>query len=403
MRLTSRTRSIPKSPIGAHAHLLDQVPADRPLLDLSQGAPGFPPAPEVSARMAAVAHAVDGSRYSPIRGLPHVRQAVLADPQSAYEGGLELDDICITTGCNQAFAHVVSALAEPGDEIILIEPYYFNHDMWLGLDGLTPVYLRPANGLIPTAAELEAVITDRTRAVVVVTPGNPTGYVASPEEIEAVAEVAQQHGFALILDETYRSFVPGASPHSLFSRPGWRDTVVSLHSFSKDLAIPGCRVGAIVGSSALIDEVAKIIDCVTICPPRIGQEAVHAGLTEAQAWRAAKVVEIAEKQHRFETVFAATPGGFELSSAGAYYGWVRHPFSSMATPDLVEALLIEQGVLTIPGTAFMGHDAHMIRFSFANAEVERLDELGERLTAFADGRGVGTPIDSVAGWTRPSR
>ena len=99
-----------------------------------------------------------------------------------------------------------------------------------------------------------------------------------------------------------------------------------------------------------------------------------------------KVDEIAAKQQRFEEVMAAKPGGFELLSAGAYYGWVSHPFANVSTSDVVEALLLEQGVLTIPGTAFMPTDEQRIRFSFANAELAELDELPARLSAFADSR-----------------
>ena len=160
--------------------------------------------------------------------------------------------------------------------------------------------------------------------------------------------------------------------------------MVSLHSFSKDLAIPGQRVGAIVGSPELLTEVAKLMDCVAICAPIIGQEAAHAGLTEATQWRHEKVAEIAEKQSRFEAAMATAPGGFVLHSAGAYYGWVEHPFVHTPTPDIVEQLLLEQGILVIPGTAFMPGDTNMMRFSFANIEIDRLDELKDRLTEFAE-------------------
>lgn len=160
--------------------------------------------------------------------------------------------------------------------------------------------------------------------------------------------------------------------------------MVSLHSFSKDLAIPGQRVGAIVGAPELLAQVAKLIDCVTICAPRIGQEAAHAGLTEAGKWRTEKVAEIAEKQARFTDVMAGRPGGFELVSAGAYYGWVRHPLSGIPTETVVKRLLVEQGVLTISGTAFMPEDEQMIRFSFANADVQRLGELATRLIDLTD-------------------
>ena len=387
MRLQKRTLNQPNSPIGAHAHLLDQVPSHRPLLDLSQGAPGFAPAPAVQQRMADIAHHPDGSRYGPIRGLTHLREALLDDLRSTYDGDLTVDDICITAGCNQAFAMVVNAIAEVGDEIILTMPYYFNHDMWLGLEGMTSVHLEPADGLNPTVEEANALVTDRTRAFVLVSPGNPTGNILTPARLAEFAAFAERRDIVLIIDETYRSFVPGsAAPHGLFTSDTWRDHVVSLHSFSKDLAIPGQRVGAVVGSPELLVEVAKLIDCVTICPPRIGQEAAHAGLTEAGEWRRSKIADIAKKQARFEKVLADRPGGFVLHSAGAYYGWVEHPFVGEDTPTVVERLLLEQGILVIPGTAFMTGDTNMLRFSFANIDIDRLDELTGRLTEFAANR-----------------
>ena len=387
MKLQKRTLTQPNSPIGAHEHLLKDIPEDRPLLDLSQGAPGFAPAPEVQERMAAIARDPDGSRYGPIRGLDHLREALLDDLRSDYGGNLTVDDVCITAGCNQAFAMVVNAIAAPGDEVILTVPYYFNHDMWLGLEGLSAVYLEPADGLNPTVGEAEALVTERTRALVLITPGNPTGNVLTPDRLAEFAAFAERRDIVLVIDETYRSFVPGSqAPHELFAGERWREHVVSLHSFSKDLAIPGQRVGAIVGSPELLVEVTKLIDCVTICPPRIGQEAAHAGLTQAAEWRDAMVADIAAKQAYFEKVMATNPGGFTLRSAGAYYGWVEHPFQKTPTSEIVEKLLLEQGILTIPGDAFMKHDANMLRFSFANIEIERLDELADRLTEFSSSR-----------------
>jgi aspartate/methionine/tyrosine aminotransferase len=151
----------------------------------------------------------------------------------------------------------------------------------------------------------------------------------------------------------------------------------------QDLAIPGYRVGAIVGDPALLDESAKLIDCISICAPRLGQEAVIAGLTEAGEWRAEKVAELATKQKRFEEVMSAKPGGFELLAAGAYYGWVRHPFSESSN-SVAKRLLVEQGVLVIPGEAFGPTDPGCLRFSFANADINRLEELTSRLAALGE-------------------
>lgn len=394
MRLTPRTLNQPSSPIGAHAHLLDQIPPGLPLLDLSQGAPGFPPAAVVQEAMAVSARSEGGSRYSPLMGLPALREALADDISSMYglgnptEGaGVSATDICVTSGCNQAFTMVMSALTEPGDEVVLPLPYYFNHDMWLGMEGVRALYLSAGESFRPSVADAKQLLTSKTRAIVLVTPGNPTGLTLTPAELSGFADLARDEGIVLVIDETYRSFVPGAlddnPPHDLFSRPDWREYIVSLHSCSKDLAIPGQRIGAVVGGPALLTEVAKLIDCVTICAPRIGQMAAIAGLQEAGEWRAGKVAEIAAKQARFEEVMNTRPGGFELFSAGAYYGWVRHPFADRTTEQVVEDLILQQGILVIPGTAFMPVDEQMLRFSFANVALERIGELSNRLAEFA--------------------
>ena len=379
MRFIGRTQSQPNSPIGALAHLLERVPASKPLLDLSQGAPGFPPAPAVVARIAEVSAEPDGARYTPLFGLPDLRDAMAADLGSMYGGDIAASEVCITAGCNQAYCVVVSALAEHGDDVILTVPYYFNHDMWLGLDGIEARYLEASHGIMPSVDEAAKLIGARTRALVLVSPGNPTGLILPPSLLSEFADLAAERNIVLIIDETYRSFVPGGRPpHELFARSDWRDHIVSLHSFSKDLAIPGHRVGAIVASPALLNEAAKLLDCVSICAPRIGQEAALAGLRDATDWRQEKIDEIGARRERFEQVMSARPGGFELISAGAYYGWVRHPFDD-SSEEVATRLLLEQGVLVLPGSAFAPTDPKCVRFSFANADIDRLDELNERL------------------------
>ncbi len=404
MRLIARTLDQIHSPIGAAHGLLAQRSGDRELLDLSQAAPSHPPAPVVAARIAEVAHELDGARYVPQPGLPALRDAFAAELRRDYRSDhITADNVVITAGCNQAFCLVVSALAEPGDEIVLPVPYYFNHDMWLRLDGLVPRHLPPAadavssnatssnamssnamssNAMFPSAAAVAGAITPRTRAVVQVTPGNPSGAILAPSDIAAHAAAARERDIALIVDETYRNYRrTEAPPHSLYDDPEWADTLVSLHSFSKDLAIPGHRVGAIVGHPDLLAEVLKLLDCVAICAPRIGQEAALTGLLEAADWRREQTARTAARQDVFESVMADRPGGFELVSAGAYFGWVRHPFAH-ATADVVRDLILDHDVLTIPGSAFTPTDEGFLRFSFANLDEAALADLGDRLRAY---------------------
>ncbi len=380
MRFASRTADLIHSPIGAAHALVPQRTNDRPLLDLSQAAPSFPPAPAVAARVAAVAHEPDGARYAPQPGLPALRQAFAADLSTAYRASIEPAQILITAGCNQAFCLVASALASPGDSVVLATPFYFNHDMWLRVEGVEPRHWLPDDDLLPPVETLASHVDETTRAIVVVSPGNPTGVTIPPQRITAIADQARRLGVPLVIDETYRTYRATTAPaHDLFASEDWGEHLISLHSFSKDLAIPGYRVGAIVGAGPVVVETLKLLDCVAISAPRIAMEAVIAGLTQAGEWRREQVERIAALQARFESVMAPAPGGFELVSAGAYFGWVRHPFADEPTDAVVRRLVLDHDVLVIPGTAFTPSDERMLRFSFANLTDAEIDELPSRL------------------------
>ncbi len=382
MRLRPRTLRVPTSPIADAHRWVHERTGGPPLLDLSQAAPGYPPAPVVAEHIARVASDGDGGRYAPPPGLPVLLEAFSAELKRSY--GVDIGGDCIlpTGGCNQAFCTAVSTIAEPGSEVILPVPYYFNHDMWLKLDGVVPRYLHELD-----VEQAEKLITDKTRALVIVTPGNPDGVTVPPSTIGEFHDLCSRYDIALILDETYRNFRTVTDPpHQLFEHPQWGDTVLSLHSFSKDLAIPGYRVGAIVSSEAFKVEALKFVDCVQICAPRIGQEAAAVGLNEARAWRQEQVDRINLTLRYFNDVMARQPGGFRLASAGAYFGWVQHPFTAdgpaptaLRTDEVIRRLVVDHGIVAIPGTAFTPDDGGWIRFSYANLEPAQLDDFTARL------------------------
>ena len=386
MRLDPTTAAGIDSPMGAALALLADRDVSRdvehPLLDLSQAAPPYPPAPEVVERVVEVARAPDGAAYTPVPGIPSLRRAIADELSRDYAGTVEPSDVVVTAGCNQAFSLVADALTGPGDEVVTPLPYYFNHDMWLRMRGVRPVYLEPDARLVPRAADAEALITPRTRAIVLITPGNPSGVTIPPAEITAFATLARRRGIALILDETYRSFRDTREPaHPLFADPAWRSTVVSLHSYSKDLAIPGYRVGCVVAAPELNREVVKLMDCVAICAPRIGQEAALAGLTRAGAWRKERAAEIARHRTWLGEALATRPGGFEAVSCGGFFAWVRHPFTDRPTSDVVRDLMVDHDTLVIPGTAFLPDDRRMLRISVGRIDEAAAATLARRLTA----------------------
>jgi len=380
MRLNRSTVEQIDSPISTAYALLDLLDDDRPLLDLAQAAPQYPPAPEVVEHIVRVARDERGGTYTDVPGLPQLREAFAAELTRDYGGSVEPANIVVTAGCNQAYSLVASALAGPGDEVIVPLPYYFNYDMWLRMNGIRPVYLEPGPDLAPRAADAEPLITPRTRAITLVTPGNPSGVTVDPDGIAAFAALARRYGIALILDETYRSFRDTAEPpHHLLADPEWQRTVVSLHSFSKDLAIPGYRVGAVVASPELNREVCKLLDCVAICAPRIGQEAAWAGLTYAGSWRAERARDIARQRRWFAEAMAERPGGFELLSTGGFFAWLRHPFPGRSTADVVRELVVKHHALVIPGTAFLPDDRGTIRVSVSNIDRAAIATFTDRL------------------------
>ncbi len=371
---------MPESPISAAYRLLDESVARRagdvPVLDLSQAAPAYPPPPEVTAHLCEVIDHPRLARYGDIAGLDRLRQVVADELSADYAGDVRPEQVLVTAGCNQAFCVTMGALCAPGDEVVLASPYYFNHDMWLRLNHIRPVYLPADQRWLQDPETLLPLLGERTRAICLVSPGNPTGAVLPPETIAAFAAVAADHNVALVLDETYRGFRDTSEPaHHLFADTGWSDVLVSLHSFSKELAIPGHRVGAVVADERLLDHMAKLLDCLAIHAPIAGQEAAWAGLTRSRTWRSARQRESAERREQFSRAMADDPGGFRLESTGAFFAWVRHPFPDCPTTSVVRRLVEQCGLLTLPGTAFMPEDEGMLRLSVGNLDAELVEHV----------------------------
>lgn len=183
-----------------------------------------------------------------------------------------------TAGANLGFTLAMSAITAPGDSVLLPAPWFFNHPMALALRGVAsqtlPCDVR--NGLLPDPERAAALIGARTRAIVLVTPNNPTGAIMPPSLVARFAELCRDRGMWLVLDETYRDFLPAeaGAPHGLFGEPGWRDRVIQLGSFSKAYGIPGHRTGAVVAGPALRAELIKAVDNIQICAPRPPQAAL---------------------------------------------------------------------------------------------------------------------------------
>jgi aspartate/methionine/tyrosine aminotransferase len=378
--------AVEPSPIGETKRwVLGRIfPADRPLVDLSQAVPGYPPALELRRYLGELLldPAVHG--YTPILGLPALRENYAAHLADFYGAPVAPGEVGITSGCNQAFCLALMSLAKAGDQVILPRPHYFNHDMWLRMQGIEPVSLdfRPGSGAIPAAQDAARLIGPKTRAIVLISPNNPTGAVYPPETIHAFYELARQRGIALILDETYKDFLPeGARPHDLFSDPDWRGTLVHLYSFSKVFALTGYRVGGIAASAGLMAEIEKAMDCVSICPPRLGQEAALYGLKNLLPWARRNTEGLKARADLLGSGLQRS-NRWRLVSLGAYFAYVEHPFNGQRSTEVSKRLADEENLLTIPGDMFGAGQERFVRLAFANVADDKIPIVLERLERF---------------------
>jgi aspartate/methionine/tyrosine aminotransferase len=265
---------------------------------------------------------------------------------------------------------------------MLPAPWYFNHRMALSALGIpcVPLECRAEDGFIPDP-DRAAGLMQGVRAIVLVTPNNPTGAVYPPAVIARFADLARRNGAWLVLDETYRDFLSPAQspPHALFADPAWRDNVVHLYSFSKAYCVPGHRVAAIAAGPGFRAALMKALDTMQICAPRAAQTALAWAVGALRDWRDGNRAIMAGRAEAFRHAAAQLPG-WRLDALGAYFAYLRLPQDAPEAVATAERLAVERGLLGLPGPFFgPGQDRHL-RLAFANAAEEVIAAVPARLT-----------------------
>lgn len=325
--LSERVRAMPASPIRRLAPYAAQArSAGRTIYELNIGQPDIPTPREILERI----RGYDGRNvpYGPSQGLPQFVEAL----RSYYHrNGIEVrpEEIFVTTGGSEAILFVLGAVADPGDEVIVFEPFYTNYAGFAAMMGIRPVAVttRAEDGYhLPSRAAIEAAIGPKTRAVLLCSPNNPTGTVYGDDEMERVAEVCRDRGLFLISDEVYREFAyDGRRQRSAMSLAGVEDRVVMVDSLSKRVSLCGIRVGNIVTRNLeLLQQILKFGQA-RLCPPTVGQLAGSA-LADVPASYMQSVV--AEYQRRRDVVYeslARVPGVTLKRPEGAFYLCVKLP------------------------------------------------------------------------------
>ena len=357
----------------------------KPLIDVSQAAPTEPPPKKMLEFMAnkiLCDNAVN--TYGPVLGLDELRESLASKWSRQYQGKVSKENVAVTSGCNQAFCASISSFTSENDEVIIPTPWYFNHHMWLQMAGVKSIPLETDANMNPILEKAEALITDRTRAIVLVSPNNPSGAIYSNQLLQKFFDLCKSNQIRLIIDETYKDFHPNASqPHTLLENNNWDQVLTILYSFSKTYRMTGHRIGALLTSKENLIEIEKALDTFTVCPPQLGQYAANWGLNNLEAWAAERRTEILQRAKHFSEKFQPlSAAGWSLRGCGAYFAFVEHPFEDESN-ILAPLILRDQGILLMPGTMFYPkHNplgSKSFRIAFANIDKYKISTLLERL------------------------
>jgi aminotransferase len=351
-------------------------------INLAQGFPDFS-APDVLKEAAVRAIKDDVNQYAVTWGAPRLRSAVAASYDRWY--GIEVDpdrQVTVTCGATEAMAAVLLALVDPGDEVIVLEPFYENYGPDAVLCGAKPVFVRVEPGQGLDLERLTAAFSLDTRAIVLNTPNNPTGHVLTREELEAIAELCNRYDAWAITDEIYEHILYDGVHVPMACMPGMFERTVTVSGASKTFSVTGWRVGTIVAPDGASGAIRKVHDFLTVGAPAPLQEAVATAL---ETLGDDYYLDLASsyRRRRDLMVKALLAAGFRCSSpAGAYY--ILADFSDLSDDGdtrFATALARNAGVASVPGSSFFANPADgmtLVRFAFCKSE-SLLQQAGSRL------------------------
>ena len=294
-------------------------------------------------------------------------------------------EVVVTAGSNMAFLQAILAITDPQDEVILFAPYYFNHEMAIGIADCLPVVIHLDGDFVPDVSTIEAHITPRTRAVVTVSPNNPTGVVYPPSLLKEINHLCRAHGIYHLSDEAYEYFTYDGSHHySPGATAGASGHTISLFSLSKSYGMAGWRLGYMVLPANLLSAVSKIQDTNVICATLSSQRAAQAALDIGPAYCHQYLEGLDVVRKMVLDRLSGLGERVQIASAqGAFYVFLNldTPMTSM---EVCTRLIREHGVAIIPGSAF-GHKNPSLRVSYGNVQQDQaaiaLDRLRTGLAA----------------------
>ncbi len=321
------------------------------------------------------------NRYGPVEGIPELQQALTNKLKVINK--IKIDSrnaVIVTAGSNMAFNTTILAITDPGDEVILPLPYYFNHEMSLVMERCNPILVTCDENFHLDIEKIKSAITDKTKAIVTISPNNPSGAVYTKQELQEVNQLCKEHNIYHISDEAYEDFYYEEHRHySAASQENTQKHTISLFSFSKGYGFAGWRIGYMVIPEYLLSAVKKIQDTILISPPVISQHAAVGALSTDTSFlqgkrnaMSSKRVAVLSKLNNLSCLKK------KPTSEGAFYTLLNID-SKQDDMQLAQTLIEKHGVATIPGSAFGIQSGCYLRLSYGALSDSKVDEGLDRL------------------------
>jgi aminotransferase len=377
--VSTRVRSIPPSGI---RRFFDIAATMKDVISLGVGEPDFvTPQPFLQAGIDSLHEG--HTHYTSNSGILELRQALSEHLNQMY--GIDYhpeDEIVITVGVSEALYLAMTAILDPGDEVIVPEPCFVAYTPEVVLAGgvarTIPTFV--GDDFQVTSAAIEAAITGRTKAILIGYPNNPTGAVMSRERMLEVAALAEKHDLLVVSDEIYDQLVYGVQHVCFAALPGMRDRTITLGGFSKDYAMTGWRVGYAAAPADLLAAMRTIHQYTIMSAPTMAQIAAIAALKEGQPYVEQMVGEY-DRRRRLIVDGLNQLGLATFEPRGAFYAFPSIAASGMSDDDFAEKLLQEEQVAVVPGSAFGASGTGFVRCCYATA-YEKIEEALERIGRF---------------------
>ncbi len=380
MSQSRRVQAVQSPVIPEVAALIRATPGT---ISLGQGVVHYGPPPESFAAIAGFGGQAAEHHYRAATGLPELQEGLRRKLEA--ENGICLRDdqvLMVTAGSNMGFFHALLAIADPGDEIAMMSPFYFNHEMAVVMANCRPV-LVPTDGRYQLRLEaIEAALSPRTRAVVTISPNNPTGAVYDPQALRQVNDLCRARGIYHISDEAYEYFTYGGARHfSPGSLPDSAAHTISLFSFSKTYGLANWRVGYLVAPRCLLRALEKVQDTILICPPVISQLAAIGALEAGPGYCRNFIAALARVRRLcLERLEELHPLCQVPPAEGAFYLLARLD-TEVPAMQVVERLVREHRVAAIPGTAFGLREPCHLRIAYGALQPDTVAQGMDRLVS----------------------